>query len=102
MSVETGKNDNKTLNGNLESVHDLGPTHEYHWDAHEASESGSHQRQTAGHSTPEPLVSHHQHSGDVGWCLDGSANERVEVDISVKFAGVQRKRVVYQTAREPV
>ena len=81
---------------------ELGLTVDDHRNAEEAGRSGAGESETAGPSTPGSLPLHEEHAQQERRDVDGSHDERVDEDVAVQRSGVERQRVVHQTAREPV
>ena len=90
-----------TTTGNLQEQKKRQLTENDEWNADEAEYSCARQSEHAGPSAPHQLPVHEEYAGDVGRDLDRSHDERVDVDVAMEIAGVQRQRVVEQTAREP-
>ena len=81
---------------------ELGLTVDDHRNAEETGYSGAGESETAGPSTPGSLPLHEEHAQQERRDVDGAHDERVDEDVAVQRSGVERQRVVHQTAREPV
>ena len=80
----------------------LQPTENDERHADEAEYSSARQSEHAGPPATHQFPVHQEYAEDVGRDLNGAHNERVDVNVAVQLAGVERQRVVQQTAREPV
>lgn len=72
-----------------------------HRDAEKAGDAGADQSDAAGPSASHWSSVHHQYGDDVGGNLECSRHEGVEIDVAVKCTGVERQRVVDETACRP-
>ena len=76
-------------------------TVEDHGNAEKARYARADESDATGPSATHRSAVHHQNRHDVSGDLERSRQERVEVDVAVKCSGVERQRVVDQTARCP-